>query len=261
MSDQNSIIQALKIPGRVFALPSKGIFYKNGELHPDVKNGEVQVFPMSGLAEMKFHSPDLLYSGKAVIEVISECVPSVLKPGDLLSRDIDAIFAFIRLVTYGNIVECNHMHTCANAKTHTYDVDIEQIVNSISYIPDDHFKLFFNVTLPNNQILELKPLSWKDSVTVMQITSFEKVTSADVDKLYITQNSGIIMSIDGVINRELIEEWTKIAKGPFMKIINDSVNNGMDGWGPSFSAKKQCKDCGEEIEVNVNLDPSSFFSQ
>lgn len=256
----NPLLAALKIPGRVFPLPSAGLFYKSGELAPDVVNGEVQVFPMSGLAEMKFRSPDLLYSGKAVVEVIRECVPGILKPEKLTSRDVDAILSFIRIVTYGPTMDIKTSHDCKDAKEHSYVIDIEKIINESTQLSKQNYDLFFNIKLSNGQSVQLTPLSWEDAVTIMQISSMTNVSTEDIDKLYETNISGMIQSMDGVVDKKLISEWVKVAPSPLSKSIQKSVNDGLEGWGPNFEINVTCKDCNTNFKVPLDLNPASFFT-
>lgn len=256
----NPLLAALKIPGRIFPLPSAGLFYKNGELSSDVVNGEIQVHPMSGLAEMKFRSPDLLYSGKAVSEVIKECVPSILKPEKIISRDVDSILSFIRIVTYGPSVEIKSTHNCEKAKEHSYFIDVEKIVNETVQLTKEKYEMLFNIKLSNGQSLQLTPLSWEDAVAVMQFSSMSNIDNDDIDKLYATNIAGMIASIDGVVDRELIYEWAKVALAPMNKQIQKSVEEGLQGWGPNFETNVTCKDCNSTYSIPIDLNPASFFS-
>lgn len=257
----NPLLAALKLPGRVFPLPSGGHFYDNGELAPDIVNGEIHVMPMSGIAEMKFRSPDLLYSGKAVSEVIKECVPSILKPEKIISRDSDAILSFIRLVTYGPELEVKTTHNCKNAKEHSYTVNLENIISKIIPLSSDNYKMFFLLTLPNNQNLVLTPLRWDDAISLMQLSTADSPSSEEVDRLFSINISGMIQSIDGIVDRNLINEWVKAAPAPYTKQIQLAVSKGLEAWHAKFEAPVKCKDCGEEITVPIDLNPSSFFSQ
>lgn len=256
----NPLLTPLKIPGRVLPLPSAGLFYKSGELSPETVNGEIQVFPMSGLAEMKFRSPDLLYSGKAVTEVIKECVPSIIKPEKIISKDVDSILAFIRLVTYGPEIEIKATHNCEKAKEHSYQVNIEKIINESVQLTKEKYELFFNITLNNGQICQLTPLTWDDAVVIMQVSTMTDVDNEDVKRLYATNITGMIQSIDGVVDREMIYEWSKLAPAPLTKQIQNSVNNGLSEWGTNFETEIICKDCGNKFKVPIDLNPSSFFS-
>jgi hypothetical protein len=96
---QNPLLTKIQLPGRTFQLPSRGALYHNDEIQ--AQNGEIHVHPMTALAEINMKNPDLLFNGKAIEAVLSECIPSVKKPLELFGRDIDAILFFLRLVTYG----------------------------------------------------------------------------------------------------------------------------------------------------------------
>ena len=257
----NPLLASLKMPGRVFPLPSAGLFYTNGELSPDVVKGEVQVFPMSGLAEMKFRSPDLLYSGKAVTEVIRECIPSILKPEKIISKDIDTLLSYIKIVTYGETLEISTKHTCDNAKEHSYAIDLEKIVSSTKYLTKDLFDMVFSIKLSNGQEVKLNPLSWENAIELMQMSSMEKINNEDIDTLYASNILGMIHSIDGIIDRKLIMEWVRVAPAPFTKEIQKSVNKGLENWGTDFSSEVTCQDCHKKFTINIDLNPSSFFSQ
>ncbi len=255
----DQLIDPLKMPGQTFPLPSGGFFYKNGELDSSVINGEVQVFPMSGLAEMKFRSPDMLFSGKAVEEVIKECVPSILKPDKILSKDVDSILSFIRIVTYGPNIDLNATHSCEKAKEHSYQINLQNIINNAKILSKDKYELFFNLKFQNKQDCLLTPLVWNDAVNIMQITSKSNIDSEDLSNLFLISVSGLISSIDGTIDREAIKKWVSLAPATYIKNIQETIDKGLSEFGSEFSEEVKCKDCNEMYKLNIDLNPSSFF--
>ena len=58
MTSTNPLLSKVKLPGRVFQLPSLGAFYQNGELDPAVKDGELHIHPMTALTEINLKNPD-----------------------------------------------------------------------------------------------------------------------------------------------------------------------------------------------------------
>ena len=100
MSQHNPLLDKIKLPGRIFQLPSRGIFYEDEELSEDIKNGEIHVQAMSALDEITLKNPDQLFSGDAVQNIFKNCLTGVNKPVNLLSKDIDALMLFLRTVTY-----------------------------------------------------------------------------------------------------------------------------------------------------------------
>ena len=93
----NPLLERIRIPGETFTLPSQGIFYKNGELDDDSKNGEVYIYPMVTYDEIVLKTPDKLFSGEAITEVFQRCVPQIKKPMELLAKDVDFIFSDVVL--------------------------------------------------------------------------------------------------------------------------------------------------------------------
>lgn len=89
------------MPPETFRLPSGGVFYTDGELDPEVVNGEVIVHPMTAIDEITIKSPDMMYQGSAIEKVFRRCIPQILKPKKLLAKDVDYLLVCLRIVTYG----------------------------------------------------------------------------------------------------------------------------------------------------------------
>ena len=104
-NNENPLLKKIRLPGKRFRLPSKGLFYHNGELDESVVDGEVEVFSMTTVDEITLRSPEFLYSGEAIERVFKRCVPEIKKPLKLLSRDVDYVLACLRVVSYGGIYQ------------------------------------------------------------------------------------------------------------------------------------------------------------
>ena len=100
MSD-NPLLKKIQLPGKRFRLPSRGLFYTNGELDASVQDGEVEVFSMTTIDEITLRSPEFLYTGEAIERVFAKCIPDVKEPLKLLAKDIDFLLACLRIVSYG----------------------------------------------------------------------------------------------------------------------------------------------------------------
>jgi hypothetical protein len=44
---ENPLLAKVQMPGKRFRLPSRGLFYNNGELADTVADGEIEVFAMT----------------------------------------------------------------------------------------------------------------------------------------------------------------------------------------------------------------------
>lgn len=270
----NPLLIKVKLPGKVYALPSKGLFYPPGVLDASVTDGEIQVHPMSALAEMKLRSADLLFSGKVIREVCRECAPEILKPEALLTQDVDALFAFLRQVTYGETHTVSAMHTCDDAKLHEYKINMSPLLakpnNSILAHRDEIYK----ITLSNEQIVHAKPSTYLEAMQSVHMRSEVnrlerengKVDDEKLTDITIFEISAVVRSvevnIDGkpvnIDNREHITEWIRALPRTQLDELLAGVKTASN-WGFEFKAQLMCKDCGKSYEYNLELDPISFF--
>ena len=263
---QNPLIQTLRarIPGETFRLPSQGVFYNSGELSDDVKNGEVHVFPITALDEIILKTPDKLLSGTAVIEVFTRCIPQVKQPLKLLSKDVDYLLMCLRLISYGETVEVTYKHSCENALSRSYEVELRPLIAKSKPIDPTSLGSKYTVTLPSGQVTTIRPPLY-GSVLNMYLSNFEssKLTVDEQEEhhrmLMLNLVTDTIVSVDGHEDREMIREWIKVLPAGFMKILGEVMHMAGD-WGPSSEYTTTCKDCGEEITIEIPLNPISFFS-
>ena len=255
----NPLLAKIKLPGRTFQLPSRGALYKNGELSS--QEGELHVHPMSALAEISLKNPDLLFNGKALNQVFSECIPEIKKPTELYGRDIDAIMYFLRLVTYGSDFEIKVKHDCENAKNHEYVVNIEKLISEIRFLDPTVAAEEFKVTLPNDQVVIVHPVKFEHMIKLFQMnTGKEEFTSEDVKRNVVFNLVSLIESVDGITDKKLIEEWVSSITTPYQNRIAEAIEK-TNNWGPTQSTKIKCKDCEQMIDIELPLNPISFFTE
>jgi hypothetical protein len=270
----NPLLAHVKIPGRVFQLPSKGLFYKKGEVLSDhIHEGEIEVKPMSALAEMKLRSADLLYTGKIIRELCLECVPDIIQPEKLLTKDVDALFAFLRLVTYGSELHINSIHTCKKAEIHSYIVDLEsQLFNPNNEMLKNR-DLLYRIELNNGQIVHTRPATYADAMQVVYLkhnvakleAKDEKPSDELLQEIFLTDMAAVIDSVEVpgdppviVTDREHIMEWLKSITKPTLNEIYKGMKATQE-WGFVFKTELTCKDCGQKYTHDLELDPISFF--
>lgn len=258
-SNTNPLLAKIKLPGRTFELPSRGALYTNGELAE--VGGEIHVHPLSALSEISIKNPDLLFNGKAINDVLKECIPSIKKPTELYSRDIDAIMYFLRLVTYGPSFELTVKHNCEEAKDHSYVVDLETIIQGMKMLDPTTLETLHTITLPNAQVVKIQPVKFKDMVTLFQMNANKKeFTEDDVKKNIIFNLSIVISSVDGITDRKQIEEWVALLTTPYQNLITDTIDK-TNAWGPERIVKLTCKDCKQEMPVELPINPIAFFTE
>lgn len=262
MQEINPLLEKLKLPGRIFQLPSRGYLYTNGELSTIVKDAEVHVHPLSALDEISLKNPDLLFSGKAADSVFKTCIPELNSPLELFGKDIDAIMLFLRVVSYGPIYNLETTHSCKDAKSHEYQINVEEFISKIGYLDPTTIESQYTVTLPNNQIVRLQPLRYKHIIEIYQMNENKKEMNADDIKKNLTTNLlNLIHSVDGVIDRNFITEWIRKLPTGYVSKIAHSVENSSKSWGANLETKIKCADCGQEFDVEIPINPISFFTE
>lgn len=266
----NPLLNKVKLPGRVFQLPSKGVFYEPGVLADTVKDGEVQVKAMSALAEMKIRSADLLLSGKVLKELCAECIPEILNPDALCNQDVDAMFAFLRVVTYGSNLHITSRHNCEKAKLHEHDVNLEGILGQPNNKILDHHDALYRVALSNGQIVHTKPAAYSEGMRLLymrqEIAKLERdgkvIDDRLVEKAALMDVMSVIRAVedDGeeIDDREMIEEWLRAVTKPLLNELMAGLAK-TSKWGYDFTVQLKCKDCGKDYDHDLDLDPISFF--
>lgn len=262
MSEQtNPLLQRLQIPGETFRLPSQGLFYTNGELRDDVSDGEVHVFPMTAYDEIIFKTPDMLLSGKAIDEVFTRCIPQVIKPRELLSKDVDFLITALRVITYGPEITLTYTHTCEGAKPHDYKTSLQNILRTAKAIDPTTLTSVYTVTLENGQAVKLRPTVFS---TILELNQ-NLDRSEDANTLLAIQGNimkvliDMIESVDGTDNREQIAEWVGALPAGWIRFLSEAIDKVSD-WGVEFKATVECKDCGASMEMPFSANPVSFFS-
>ncbi len=268
--DNNSVNPLLasfiKLPGRVFKLPSGGYLYKNNELREGINEGELHVRPLGALSEIKLKSPDMLFSGQAVREVLGECVPEILQPLELFGRDIDALMVFLRVVTYGPIFKIDAKHGCEKdeneedgIKAHQYDIDLEGIINDIRELDPTTVGSNYTVEMENGQNVIFDPVRFKHIIELLQSNNKDLPTAEDIQQNLIKNLLNMINNIDGISDKKQIEEWIKAVPAPYITKIANALEASNE-WGPKFERQVKCRGCGEMITVELPLNPVNFFS-
>lgn len=162
--EHNPLKQYFRRPSIYLKLPSKGIGYEPGVIDMP-ETGELPVFPMTAIDEITSKTPDALFNGTAVAEIINSCVPNIKKPWDIISTDLDAILVAIRIATNGN--EMDIETNCPSCEEESrYGINLSIVLNN--FVPGD-----YNTTLDiNNLKIKFKPLTYKE-ITQSSISQFE----------------------------------------------------------------------------------------
>jgi hypothetical protein len=152
--DNNPLRQYFRRPAVYFSLPSGGKGYEPGML--DIpESGEIPVFPMTAIDEITIRTPDALFNGSAVVELVKSCVPAIKDPWNLNSSDLDAVLIAIRAAGGQNQLEIEtQCPKCENQAT--YGLNLVAILSQLKQ--GDYDSL-----LPVNDLkIKFRPLTYKE---------------------------------------------------------------------------------------------------
>ena len=258
--DVNPLLARVHLPGQTFRLPSGALFYKNGELTPDVIDGEVHVKPMAAYDEILLKTPDLLLSGQAIEQVFNRCIPQIKKPLDLFGRDVDFLMVCLRSVTYGEEMQVLYSHGCENAKEHSYVIDLNQFINDSRPIDPTKTTKSYVKVLDGGQKVNLHPARMKDVLKMMQTYNPTEVMTAEqeLDDMLNTILS-VISDVDGVENPKYIKEWLSTISAAWARELSLAIEE-TGNFGPELIHKCECKDCKQPISITAPINPISFFT-
>lgn len=260
----NPLLDSLKarLPGETFRLPSMGYFYTNSDvLSPDVKDGEVHVYPLTAIDEIILGTPDKLLNGTAVTEVFSRCIPQIQEPANLLSKDVDFLLACLRFVTYGADATVSYTHNCEGAKSNDYNVSLHAQITQAKNIDLTTVDQQFSKRLDNGQLVEFHPPVYADVIDLYQSIVLKKqdtLDSVEVHRYMLKSYAKLIRNVDGITNQDHILEWLVALSGKTLSQITEAVGS-LGNWGVDTSVNTVCKDCGKPITLEVNTNPVSFF--
>jgi hypothetical protein len=255
----NPLLERARMPGGTFTLPSQGLFYNDGELSADVKNGEVHVLPMVTLDEIILKTPDKLFSGDGIVEVFKRCIPQVNDPMRLLAKDVDFLMVCLRKVTYGDNMEVTYTHDCKDAKEHSYMIPITNFIQESKRIDPTTAGKVFSLELDNGQVLKLRPANLKNVLGIYQsAVGDDEENIESISKNIFDTMVAMIESVDGISDIDMITEWVKTISAGWVHQIGETIDKVSD-WGPTFDVVIKCKDCGGEITINTPINPLAFF--
>lgn len=130
MSDiNNPLKQYFRRPAIYLKLPSGGKGYPPGSLTMP-ETGELPVYPMTAIDEITAKTPDALFNGTAIYELIKSCVPDMKDPWSVSSVDLDATLVAIRAAAGSNSMEVES--TCpACSNVSAYGLDLISLLGNI----------------------------------------------------------------------------------------------------------------------------------
>ena len=100
----NPLRQYFRRPSIYIKLPSDCKYYDDTVIEM-THNKEFPVYPMTAIDEITSKTPDALYNGTAVVDIIKSCIPAITDPWKINSIDLETILMAIRVASSGEELE------------------------------------------------------------------------------------------------------------------------------------------------------------
>lgn len=271
---QNPLQQFFRQPKIYISLPSKGVFNQPGTLQGEVTN--MPVYGMTGMDEILIKTPDALYSGETTVKVIESCCPGIKNGWDISNLDVDLILTAIRIATYGNLMEVEHV--CPGCKTvNDYTLELSKLI--------DHYTAckFDSKIVLKDLVIKIQPLNYKQltDFSIRNAQMQQRIRQADqiedneeraktmnglFKDIAIVQNEALSFSIESVeigstvvTERSYITEWLENCDKIIFDSIKEHLGKNKAAW-ESPTHPVECPDCGHQSNITIEMDNASFFA-
>lgn len=270
----NPLKQYFRRPAMYLKIPSGGNYYKEGSIDLP-ENKEVPVFPMTAVDEITSKTPDALFNGTAVVDIIKSCVPNIKDPWAIPIMDLDPILISIRAATNSNEMEVNSICPSCN-EDGKYGVNLIGLLNGLNsgnyddVVEMDELKFKFN-PLTYKQVNDLNLKQFQISQLARGLDDIEdedqrsQVSQSLVIELNNLSTSLVSESIEYIATPSaIVKEKTFIIdflqncdKKTFEKLREVTVN--LREGSQLKPMKIKCVNCGHDYEQSLTINVTDFF--
>ncbi len=202
--NNNPLKQYFRRPAVYIKLPSGGVGYSNDVVEIP-ETGELPVYPMTAIDEITARTPDALFNGTAVAELIKSCVPAIKDPWRINSIDLDSILIGIKAASGGENLELDS--ACPSCKeVSTYQVNLIGILASLE--PGE-----YNTPLEIGDLkIKFKPLTYKE-------INDGAAAQFDVQRIFMNLENVEDQDERNAISHQALENITKVT----MELISSAI--------------------------------------
>lgn len=277
MNPNNPLNQYFRQPAIYIKLPSGGNYYPPGAFET-TQTGDIPVLPMTAIDEITYRTPDALFSGQAVVNVIQSCIPNIKDAWSIPAMDIDTILVAIRIATYGH--EMEFMTTCPSCNhTADYGIDLRTVLGELK-APD------YTQPIKNGDIeIFFKPMTYKNlsdnnKIQYDEQRIFQSIpTEGDVDPKQVSAMSAALQKMTEITVTALSQSIMTI-KTPsalvseqeyiveFMKNCDRTIFNRIQEYVIEHKSEAEmkplsitCAECQNVYSQTITLDMTNFFER
>lgn len=272
--DNNPLRQYFRRPSVYLRLPSGGENYSVDVVEP-TETGELPVYPMTAVDEITARTPDALFNGLAVVELIKSCIPNIKNPWDINSDDLDAVLIAIRAASGNDSLEIES--TCPScSEMSTYGINLMGVLSTLK--PANY-----------NEVLEIgdlkvkfRPLVYKEinqaAMGQFEITKlFLSMQSIEDDKQREEQSHQALEKITS-LTMDLLSQAIEYIETPnttvveknfildFLKHCDRNIYVSIRDYNAEIKKASEiqpmhvtCNECGNEYDQTFTINPTDFF--
>lgn len=271
----NPLKQFFRQPAIYIRLPSDGNFWPDGSLEMP-QNREIPVYPMNAVDEISYRTPDALFNGQAVVDVIQSCIPAIKNAWHTPIHDLNSILISIRIASYGHEMElesqCPH---CENNMQ--YQLDMREVVNRIgrpnyeTTVKRGDVEVMFGPIMFENQnasnIDQFEQQQMIRSITESDLSEKEKLQKMGeaLKQITLLTMKALCYSVVGVrtpagfvTDKQHILEYLQQCDRSVYQAIKDHVVD-LRQQNEIQPMTIECDSCHQTYKQLVNLEMSSFF--
>lgn len=272
--DNNPLRQYFRRPAVYLKLPSGTSAYTDDVVDMP-ETGELPVFPMTAIDEITARTPDALFNGTAVVELIKSCIPNIKDPWGINSNDLDAILIAIRAASGGDQLEIESVcPKCTEA--YTYHLNLVGVLATLEAA--DYSR---EIEVGDLQI-KLRPLTYKE-MNVGAMGQFEvQRTFTSLASVEDPQEREVLthQALEKItyLTMELLSKGIEYIKTPaatvtetefildFLKHCDNTVYANIRDYNAALKTSTElkpfditCNNCSHEYKQSFTLNPSDFF--
>ena len=152
--NNNPLRQYFRRPAVHLRLPSKGKYYADHVVDTP-PTGELPVYPMTAIDEITVKTPDALFNGSAIPELIKSCIPDIKDPWSINNVDLDAILISIKAATGDGEMDLDTVCPACEEES-KYGVSL---VGMLTQLKDGDYDIEFSI---NDLKIKFRPLTYRE---------------------------------------------------------------------------------------------------
>lgn len=272
--NNNPLRQYFRRPAVYLKLPSEGKDYAPGTIEIP-ENGDIPVYPMTAIDEITTRTPDALFNGTALAELIRSCIPNIKDPWSVSSNDMDAVLIAIKAASGGDTLDLESV--CPSCEeSNTYGVNL---LSMLATLKPGNYEEPMQI---GELSIKFKPLTYKE-MNSAAMGQFDLQRTLIAISNTPDENERNNLSKDALekitlLTMEILSKTIEYIETPGLKVVEqefilDFLKNcdknifvAVRDHNAELKAKTEikpvnltCASCGHTYEQPFTLSPVDFF--